>query len=90
MKSHTQLGRFASLEEQLMQQSTVLKNNRSQVIRLPRAVALSDEVKWVDVLAVGRTRIISPAGESWNSWFDGESVSDDFFSQRDQPSDPRS
>ncbi|RMU24431.1 hypothetical protein ALP32_04170 [Pseudomonas avellanae] len=47
-----------------MQQSTVLKNNRSQVIRLPRAVALSDEVKWVDVVAVGRTRIISPAGES--------------------------
>ncbi|AAO54577.1 type II toxin-antitoxin system VapB family antitoxin [Pseudomonas syringae pv. actinidiae] len=68
-----------------MEQSTVFKSNRSQAVRLPKAVALPDDVKRVDVVAVGRTRIISPAGEMWNSWFDGESVSDDFMAEREQP-----
>ncbi|RMO80944.1 SpoVT/AbrB-like protein [Pseudomonas syringae pv. philadelphi] len=70
-----------------MEQSTVFKSNRSQAVRLPKAVALPDDVKRVDVVAVGRTRIISPAGESWNSWFDGENVSDDFMTAREQPAD---
>ncbi|KPW57502.1 putative Virulence-associated protein [Pseudomonas caricapapayae] len=29
----------------------------------------------IDIVVAGNTRIISPAGESWNSWFDGESAS---------------
>ncbi|MDU8499528.1 type II toxin-antitoxin system VapB family antitoxin [Pseudomonas syringae] len=70
-----------------MEQSTVFKSNRSQAVRLPKAVALPDDVKRVDVVAVGRTRIISPAGEMWNSWFDGESVSDDFMTEREQPAE---
>ncbi|WP_458693826.1 AbrB/MazE/SpoVT family DNA-binding domain-containing protein, partial [Shigella sonnei] len=28
-------------------------------------------VKRVEVIAVGRTRIITPAGETWDEWFDG-------------------
>lgn len=68
-----------------MEQSTVFKSNRSQAVRLPKAVALPDDVKRVDVVAVGRTRIISPAGEMWNSWFDGEGASDDFMAEREQP-----
>ncbi|MGN6319286.1 MAG: AbrB/MazE/SpoVT family DNA-binding domain-containing protein, partial [Trinickia sp.] len=28
-----------------------------------------------------------PVGESWDSWFDGEEVSPDFMSMRDQPGD---
>jgi antitoxin VapB len=44
-------------------------------------------VKRVDVIAVGRTRIIAPAGEAWDSWFDGKKVSDDFMVTRDQPAD---
>ncbi|KPB72459.1 type II toxin-antitoxin system VapB family antitoxin [Pseudomonas cannabina] len=70
-----------------MEQSTVFKSNRSQAVRLPKAVALPDDVKRVDVVAVGRTRIISPAGESWNIWFEGENVSDDFMTAREQPAD---
>ncbi|PPS39763.1 antitoxin [Pseudomonas syringae] len=70
-----------------MEQSTVFKSNRSQAVRRPKAVALPDDVKRVDVIAVGRTRIISPAGEMWNSWFDGESVSDDFMAERGQPAE---
>ncbi len=39
----------------------------------------------VEVIAVGRTRIITPAGESWDEWFDGNSVSADFMDNREQP-----
>ncbi|WP_045221259.1 type II toxin-antitoxin system VapB family antitoxin [Desulfonatronum thioautotrophicum] len=68
-----------------MEKSTVFKSNRSQAVRLPKAVALPEDVKRVDVVAVGRSRIITPAGESWDSWFDGPGVTADFMSERDQP-----
>lgn len=66
-------------------ETTVFLSNRSQAVRLPKAVALPDDVKHVEVVAVGRTRIISPAGESWDAWFDGEAVTTDFMSAREQP-----
>ncbi len=53
--------------------------------RLPRTVALPEDVKRVDVVAVGRSRIIAPAGEGWDSWFGGSGVSADFMSRREQP-----
>jgi antitoxin VapB len=68
-----------------MEQSTVFKSNRSQAVRLPKAVALPEDVKRVDVVAVGRSRIIAPAGEAGDSWFDGPGVTADFMSERDQP-----
>ncbi|MBB3322848.1 MULTISPECIES: type II toxin-antitoxin system VapB family antitoxin [Atlantibacter] len=68
-----------------MGKTTVFKSNRSQAVRLPKAVSLPEDVKHVEIVAVGRTRIITPAGERWDSWFDGEGVSDDFMSDRDQP-----
>lgn len=70
-----------------MEQGAVFKSNRSQAIRLPKAAALPDDVKRVDVVAVGRTRIIAPAGEAWDSWFDGAGVSSDFMSVREQPAE---
>lgn len=63
------------------------QSNRSQAVRLPKAVALPDDVKRVDVVVVGRARIITPAGESWDSWFDGEGVTADFMAEREQPAD---
>lgn len=66
-------------------ETTVFLSNRSQAVRLPKAVALPEDVKKVDVIAVGRTRIITPAGESWDSWFDGDCVSADFMNDRVQP-----
>ncbi|ECV2306882.1 antitoxin [Salmonella enterica subsp. enterica serovar Javiana] len=66
-------------------ETSVFLSNRSQAVRLPKAVALPDNVKRVDVIAVGRTRIITPAGESWDAWFDGENVSADFMDNREQP-----
>ncbi|MDA3134614.1 antitoxin [Atlantibacter subterranea] len=68
-----------------MGKTTVFKSNRSQAVRLPKAVSLPEDVKHVEIVAVGRTRIITPAGERWDSWFDGEGVSDDFMSDREQP-----
>lgn len=70
-----------------MEQGAVFQSNRSQAVRLPKAVALPDDVKRVDVVAVGRARIITPAGESWDSWFDGEGVTTDFLAERGQPAD---
>jgi len=68
-------------------QSTVFKNNRSQAVRLPKPVALPESVKKVDIVVLGNARLISPAGESWDSWFDGPGVSDDFMRERGQPED---
>lgn len=68
-----------------MEHSTVFKSNKSQAIRLPKPVALPESVKKVDIVVLGKARLIAPAGESWDSWFDGEGVSDDFMAERGQP-----
>ena len=70
-----------------MEQGSVFQSNRSQAIRLPKAVALPDDVKRVDVVAIGRARIITPVGESWDTWFDGDGVTADFMAEREQPAD---
>jgi len=68
-------------------QGAIFQSNRSQAVRLPKAVALPDDVKRVDVVVLGRTRIITPVGESWDSWFDGDGVTADFLARREQPAD---
>lgn len=68
-----------------MEQGSVFQSNRSQAVRLPKAVALPADVKRVDVVAIGRTRIITPVGESWDSWFDSEGVTTDYMAEREQP-----
>jgi len=51
-----------------MLQGAVFQSNRSQAMRLPKAFALPDDVMRGDIVAVGRTRIIAPAGGVWDSW----------------------
>ncbi|MHA3736103.1 type II toxin-antitoxin system VapB family antitoxin [Pseudomonas sp. Eth.TT006] len=70
-----------------MEQTTIFMSNRSQAVRLPKAVAMPGDVKRVEVIAIGRTRVITPAGESWDSWFDGDNVTPDFMADREQPAD---
>ncbi|AJO80446.1 type II toxin-antitoxin system VapB family antitoxin [Pseudomonas sp. MRSN 12121] len=70
-----------------MEQGSVFKKNRGQAIRMPKTVAFPEEVTRVDIVAIGRARIITPAGEAWDSWFDGEPVSTDFMVERDQPAE---
>jgi len=67
--------------------TTVFKSNQTQAVRLPKAVAFPASVKKVKIVAVGKSRIITPAEESWDYWFDGPGVSDDFMVARDQPKD---
>jgi len=67
--------------------TTVFKSNQTQAVRLPKAVAFPESIKKVAIVAVGNTRIITPAGESWDDWFDGPGVSDDFMNDREQPAD---
>lgn len=66
-------------------EGSVFLSNRSQAVRLPKAVALPDDVKRVEIIAVGRSRIISPTGEAWDAWFDMLDVSNDFIAERKQP-----
>lgn len=68
-----------------MEQASVFRSNKSQAVRLPKPVALPDSVTKVDIIAIGRTRVITPSGEAWASWFDSEGVSDDFMATREQP-----
>lgn len=67
--------------------TTLFKSNKSQAVRLPKAVALPESVTKVDIVAVGSTRIITPAGGSWDQWFDSPGVSDDFMLDREQTAD---
>ena len=67
--------------------TTIFKSNRSQAVRLPKAVALPESIKQVDIVAVGNKRIVTPAGLSWDEWFDAPGVSDDFMTLRKQPQD---
>lgn len=65
--------------------STVFTSNRSQAVRLPKPVALPAKVRHVEITAVGQSRLISPADRSWDAFFAGKSVSDDFMNDRQQP-----
>ncbi|NYT37798.1 antitoxin [Allopusillimonas soli] len=68
-----------------MSRTTVFMNNRSQAVRLPKALELPENVKQVEVTAIGRARLISPIDATWDSWFDGPGVTEDFMNERSQP-----
>lgn len=69
-----------------MASSTVFTSNRSQAVRLPKAVAFPDGVHKVDILKIGRSRVIVPHGQRWDDFFlNGPRASDDFLSEREQP-----
>lgn len=68
-----------------MTKSTVFSNNKTQAIRLPKAVALPENVKRVEIIKQGRGRLIVPEGSTWDVFFDALPVSDDFMTDREQP-----
>ena len=70
-----------------MERAGVFKSNRSQAVRIPKALALPESVKQVDIVPLGRSLLITPAGEAWDSWLEIEGVSDDFMCNREQPGD---
>jgi antitoxin VapB len=64
--------------------STVFKSNKTQAVRLPKAVALPDHVKQVEIIKRGNTRIIVPAGGSWQEFFADNRLDADFLEDRHQ------
>jgi antitoxin VapB len=69
-----------------MTSSTVFNTNRSQAVRLPKAVAFPDDVHHVDILKIGRSRVIVPRGKRWDDLFlSGPRVTEDFLAEREQP-----
>jgi antitoxin VapB len=72
--------------EARMTRSTVFISNRSQAVRLPKPVAFPEGVHQVEIVKVGRSRVITPQGKRWDDLFlNGPRVSEDFMSERKQP-----
>ena len=68
-----------------MAKSTLFKNNQSQAVRLPKAVAFEEHVREVEIVKIGKGRLILPKDAVWDDFFDGPAVTADFLSERDQP-----
>lgn len=69
-----------------MVRSTVFTSNRSQAVRLPKAVAFPADVHQVEIIKIGHSRVISPVGKRWDDLFaNGPRATDDFISERRQP-----
>ena len=69
-----------------MSRSSLFMTNRTQAVRLPKAVAFPPEVQQVDIVSLGHSRLITPLGRRWDEFFEQSApVSDDFMAQRCQP-----
>lgn len=62
--------------------TTLFLSNRSQAVRLPRAVAFGEHVREVVILLDGPRRIIMPAEASWDDFFEAAGVD---LGERHQP-----
>ncbi len=63
--------------------SSVFTNNRTQAVRLPADLRLPEQVKRVQVRALGNARIIAPVDQTWDSFFTHtQTVSDDYLAER--------
>ena len=68
-----------------MTRATLFTSNRSQAVRLPKAVAFPEGVHQVEIMNVGHSRIISPVGQRWDDLFlNGPRASDDFMNEPEE------
>jgi len=63
--------------------TTLFLSNRSQAVRLPKAVAFGPGVRDVANLVEGHRRVIVPANSVWEDFFDAPGVD---LGERNQPS----
>ena len=69
-----------------MARSTIFTSNRSQAVRLPKAVAFPADVHQVEIIKVGYSRLISPLGKRWDDLFlNGPRATEDFMTERQEP-----
>ncbi|MCC6778957.1 MAG: antitoxin [Hyphomicrobiales bacterium] len=65
--------------------TVIFKSNKTQAVRLPKDVAFPEGVREVEIIKIGNSRVISPVGQRWSSFFaTGPHVTDDFLIERDQ------
>jgi antitoxin VapB len=76
---------YTEMRNMKMARSTVFTTNRSQAVRIPKSLALPKTVRLVEVTRLGRSRVITPADQSWDAFFDGPAASKDFMAARRQP-----
>lgn len=67
-----------------MDRGSVFMTNKTQAVRLPKSVRLPEGVTSVDIVRLGRSWVITPSGESWKQWFEGQTASTDFMTEREQ------
>ena len=69
-----------------MARSSVFVTNRSQAVRLPKAVAFPDDIHQVEIIKIGQSRVITPVGKLWEDFFlHGPRASADFMEERIDP-----
>jgi len=68
-----------------MARSKVRNTARGQFVLLPEAVALPRHVRTVEIIKLGRSRLIVPVNAGWDAFFASPRASEDFMSKRLQP-----
>jgi antitoxin VapB len=59
--------------------STVFKTNRTQAVRIPKALAFPDTVKEVEITREGQRLVVTPKRRDWDEYFRTRiPLSDDF------------
>ncbi len=66
----------------MLARTTLFLSNRSQAVRLPKAVAFAEDVREVIIVPDGPRRIIAPAEAAWDDFFDMPGIA---LSERAQP-----
>ena len=66
----------------MLARTSLFFSNRSQAVRLPKAVAFAEEVREVVIVLDGPRRIIAPAGAAWDDFFDAPGID---LGAREQP-----
>ena len=61
-----------------MTQSTVFKTNKTQAVRIPKAMAFPDSVKRVSIIQQGNSLIVTPISVSWEEFMMGQRLDEDF------------
>ena len=63
-------------------QTTLFLSNRSQAVRLPKAVAFDSSVRDVTILRDGPRRVIVPSDAAWDDFFEAAGTD---LGEREQP-----
>jgi antitoxin VapB len=68
----------------MIAKSKIFRSNRSQAVRIPKALAFPENVADVEIMKVGNARLIVPVGKNWAEYFEnGPFVTDDFMTERE-------